>query len=53
MDQGRVSVSYAKALFDWASKTARIDEVYQQTGTKTNLKNIIELAFEKSNAAAV
>ncbi|HOP03248.1 MAG TPA: ATP synthase F1 subunit delta [Tenuifilaceae bacterium] len=37
MDQGRVSVSYAKALFDWASKTARIDEVYQQTGTLINL----------------
>ena len=37
MDQGRVSVSYAKALFDWASKTAQIDEVYKQTETLINL----------------
>jgi len=40
MDQGRVSVSYAKALFDWANTTAQLDELYTQTETLINLINL-------------
>jgi F-type H+-transporting ATPase subunit delta len=31
MDQGRVSVSYARALFDWASSTDLLEETYAQS----------------------